>query len=166
MREEGRLAVSDTSPLQYLHQLGLLDILPELYAVVAVPEAVKRELLVGCDAGVALPDLDACPWVTVQTADATVLPALPTQPGPGEREALALAGQTPGAVLLTDDRQARRCAELLGLRVSGTLGVLLRAKRSGLVAEVRPLLKALDRLGFRLAPETRAQVLVLTGEAD
>jgi len=53
---------------------------------------------------------------------------------------------------------------MLGLRVTGTLGVLLHAKRSGLVAAVAPLLDRLGDLRFRLATHTRAAFLRLAGE--
>jgi predicted nucleic acid-binding protein len=53
---------------------------------------------------------------------------------------------------------------LLGLTVTGTLGVLLRAKTEGHLPAVSPVVDKLEQLGFRLAPETRAGVLRLAGE--
>lgn len=59
---------------------------------------------------------------------------------------------------------ARRHARLLGLTITGTLGVLLRAKNEGFLPAVAPVVDKLEQLGFRLAPETRAAVLRLAGE--
>jgi len=59
---------------------------------------------------------------------------------------------------------ARQVAETLRLPVTGTLGLLLDAKRRNLIPAVRPLLEQLDALGFRLASHTRAAVLKLAGE--
>jgi len=68
------------------------------------------------------------------------------------------------AVVVLDDALARRVAETLGLNVTGTLGLLLDAKRAGLITAVGPLLDQLEALRFRLAPHTRTAVLKLAGE--
>ena len=79
---------------------------------------------------------------------------------------LALALEMPkgGAVVLIDDAKAREAAGRLGLKLTGTLGVLLDAKHARLIAAVAPHLDRLDVFGFRLAPHTRAAVLKLAGE--
>src|SRR5262249_34626813 len=81
-----------------------------------------------------------------------------------ETEHLALALETPTALLLLDDGHARRFGRLLGLRMTGTVGVLARATREGLVPHLAPLLDRLDRLGFRLSAQARAMALTLVGE--
>jgi hypothetical protein len=68
------------------------------------------------------------------------------------------------AVVVLDDALARRVAETLGLNVTGTLGLLLDAKRAGLITAVGPLLDQLEALRFRVAPHTRTAVLKLAGE--
>lgn len=111
-----------------------------------------------------LPDPTDLEWVTVRRpAGAIVLP-LVSDLGPGETEVLALALESPGAVAILDDALARQVAETLGIRLTGTLGVLLDAKRAGLVNAVEPLLDQLQALRFRLAAPTRAAVLELAGE--
>jgi len=77
---------------------------------------------------------------------------------------LSLAAEIRADRLLLDERAARRVAEALGLSVVGTLGVLLAAKRRGLVAEVRPLIDELVRQGFWVAPRLVKQVLLAAGE--
>ena len=84
--------------------------------------------------------------------------------GRGEAEVLALALESADPVVMLDDAVGRRAAELLGIRLTGTLGLLLDAKRKGLVPTVAPVLDELDRLRFRVAPATRAAVLKLAGE--
>jgi len=86
--------------------------------------------------------------------------------GRGEADVLRLALELPAdeAVVILDDAKARAAAGRLGLRFIGTLGVLLNAKRVGLIAAVTPHLDRLDALGFRLAPHTRTAVLNLAGE--
>lgn len=58
--------ICDTSPLQYLHQLGLLRVLPALSDRVLIPPAVAEEISVGQALGVDLPDLATLDWITVQ----------------------------------------------------------------------------------------------------
>jgi predicted nucleic acid-binding protein len=156
--------ICNTSPLQYLHQLGLLHILPVLAGRVIVPPAVSEELSSGRARGMSLPDPTALEWVTVRgPASAPALP-LVTDLGPGEAEVLALALESRDAVVVLGDALARQVAETLGIRLTGTLGLLLDAKRAGLVHAIAPLLDQLQHLRFRLAAHTRAAVLKLAGE--
>jgi len=95
---------------------------------------------------------------------APVLP-LVNDLGLGETEVLALALESSDAIVVLDDAMARRVAESLNLKLIGTLGVLLSAKRAGLIAAVAPMLDQLQALRFRIAPRTRAAVLGLAGES-
>ena len=93
--------------------------------------------------------------------------ALPlvTDLGPGETQVLALALESPDAIVILDDGLARQVAETIGIKLTGTLGILLDAKRAGLITEVAPLLDQLQALRFRLSAQTRAAVLKLAGES-
>jgi len=155
---------SDTSPLQYLHQIGLLHVLPALVERVVVPPAVDEELAVGRRAGIDLPDPRALEWITIRSPASALAIPLVTDLGPGETEVLTLAAESPESIILLDDALARRAADMLGLRVRGTLGVLLDAKRAGLLPAVGPLLDRLQELRFRVSPRTRNAVLALAGE--
>lgn len=150
--------------MQYLHQLELLHVLPALAEKVIVPPAVVHELDVGRVLGLNLPDLTALDWVEIRPPISS--PALPlvTDLGPGETEVLMLALELPGAVAILDDALARRVAETLGIQLTGTLGLLLDAKKAGLLPAVKPILDQLQALRFRLAPHTRLAVLKLAGE--
>lgn len=154
----------DTSPLQYLYQLDLLHILPELAGRVIVPAAVQEELAVGRQNGINLPDLRLLDWAEIRRPVSA--PALPlvTDLGPGETEVLMLALEAADPLVILDDALARRIAEALELRLTGTLGLLLDAKRAGLVSSVRPCLDRLQELRFRIAPQTRSAVLHKAGE--
>jgi predicted nucleic acid-binding protein len=159
-------AISDTSPIQYLFQVGVLDLLPRLFRAVLVPPAVVGELRAGRELGHSLPDVDALDWVIIRPARNTASLGLAHGLGDGEREALALALENRGTTVVLDDALARRVARSLRLQVVGTLGILLRAKRSGLLAEVLPVLDRLEALRFRLDLATRVAVLNLAGETD
>ncbi|HYG74588.1 MAG TPA: DUF3368 domain-containing protein [Planctomycetota bacterium] len=159
-----REVISNTSPLQYLHQLNLLDLLPSLYRQIIVPQSVVEELAVGRQRGVNLPTPELLPWVNVRSSRERNLLPLVTALGPGEREALALGVEIPESLLILDDALARKHAELLHLTITGTLGILLKAKATGHIPEVLPVLNKLDALNFRVHPSTRESVLKLAGE--
>lgn len=156
--------ISNSSPIQYLFQCNLLDLLPSLFDRVIIPEAVVAEISEGRGLGVTLPVMDALPWACVRAPKDPALLPLVTDLGQGEREVLALALASPGSLVILDDGLARRYAAHLGLRLIGTLGVLVRAKRQGLITAVAPVLDQLDRLRFRVDPETRTRVLLKAGE--
>lgn len=155
--------VCDTSPLQYLFQIGLLEVLPALYGHIVVPLAVVEEIDVGRRVGIRLPDVRLLPWARLEAVDAG--PGdFPRLLGPGERDVLAFALRTPGSRVILDDAAARQYASQAGLKVVGTIGILLLAKARGLVDSIAPFIEMLDSLGFRLHAETRASALKLAGE--
>jgi uncharacterized protein len=109
--------ICNTSPLQYLHQVGLLDILPTLTDGVIVPPAVVDELRAGRSTGYNVPDAAALSWITIRIpVSAAALPLI-TDLGAGEREVLALARESPTAIAILDDAAARRIAAVLGIRL-------------------------------------------------
>lgn len=157
--------ICNTSPLQYLHQLGRLDILYRLTRPLIVPTAVALELAEGRRCGVDVPDPSVLPWIIVQEPSSQAVLPLMVDLGPGETAVLALALEMQDPIVILDDGLARRHAQRLHLRMTGTLGLLIDAKRAGLIETVSPLLDALNDLRFRLDPGTRRTVLQLAGEA-
>ena len=157
--------ICNTSPLQYLHQLGLLEILPRLTGGIVIPHTVEIELAQGRQAGWDLPDPRSLPWVTIRQPRST--PALPlaSDLGTGESGVLALALESSGPIVILDDGLARRVAETLRIPLTGTLGLLIDAKHRGLIPSVAECLDELARLRFRTSAITRQVVLRMAGEA-
>lgn len=151
--------ICNTSPLQYLHQLKMLDLLQAVAGRVTVPAAVVWELSEGKRLGIELPNVAALEWVDIRRPASTAALPLVSELGPGETEVLMLALESPGAVVVLDDGLARFVAETVGIKLTGTLGVLRDAKQAGLIPEVKPLLDRLQEIGFWLAPRTRIAVL-------
>ena len=156
--------IANTSPIQYLFQLGLLDFLPELYGQVLVPEGVVLELRSGVDRGVSLPDLESLSWLHVRMARSAPVLTLAAGMGAGEREVLALALEIEDPLVILDDSLARRFAQRLSLPLTGTLGLLLKAKQRRRIESVSPYLDRLESLRFRLDASTRSSVLALAEE--
>ncbi|HUG90925.1 MAG TPA: hypothetical protein VML55_08835, partial [Planctomycetaceae bacterium] len=124
--------IVNASPLQYLHQIQQLDLLRAMYGRVIVPQGVRREIAIGVARGVDLPALDSLAWVATEIPDPHVLAGVPSALGTGEREVIALALERGGLAVL-DDRAARVSAAMLGVVLTGTLGILVKAKLSGLL---------------------------------
>ena len=143
--------ISNSSPLIGLEQIGLLHILESLFGEVRVPLAVVNEVA----PTVSLPEWIVCVPVIQPLAAAVMRISL----GPGESEAITLALQEQARLVILDDRPARRVAAALGLKVIGTLGLLLAAKNKGLISAVTPAIQALATHHFHAAPQLVEQVL-------
>lgn len=156
--------ICNTSPIQYLHQLQLLHILPTLAGRVIIPPAVVEELSQGRTSGINLPDVNVLKWVEIRRPVSELAVPLVTDLGQGETEVLMLGLEMRESVVVLDDDLARRVAETLGLHLTGTLGLLLDAKKAGLIPVIAPLLDQLQTFRFRVAPHTRAAVLKLAEE--
>lgn len=158
--------ICDTSPIQYLHQLGLLRKLPEIADHVIVPEAVIEELDSGRARGVDLPETSEMEWMAVETPRGVDILPLVTSLGRGEKQVLALALERPGSITVLDDLLARTFVEALSVPLTGTLGILLDFKHVAIIDRVVVYLDRLEMLGFRLSTATRNAVLTLAGEDE
>jgi hypothetical protein len=148
--------VADASPLIALQQIGQLRVLQDLFGQVNIPPAVASEIL---------PSVPVVAWIVVRALARPVNPLVGQAPlGTGETEALSLALELQAADVIVDERAARRAAAALGLRPIGTHGVLLAAKRRGLIPEVKPLVNELVRQGFWVSPRLIKKTLLAAGE--
>jgi uncharacterized protein len=146
-------AVADSACLIVLDQIGRIDLLTEVFSPVFIPPAVESELP------------HALAGIQVQAVrNASVTAVLNTQVDAGEAEVIALAREMENPWVLLDDKKARRVAQQLGLRVIGTVGLLLRAKAGGLVADVKPSLNSAVEAGFYISPPLYREALRLAGE--
>lgn len=148
--------VADASPLIAFQQIGQLGLLQTIFTEVIVPPAVAREIQTS---------VPSVPWIVERPLAQAIAPlVLRASLGAGESEALSLAMEVHADRLLVDERAARRAARALGLAVIGTLGVLLAAKRKGLITEVGSPLDDLLRQGFWVSPRLVRQALSAAGE--
>ena len=159
------LVISNTSPLLYLNLVEQLDLLPALYQTVAIPPTVRDELVVGKKQGVQVPDVDKLEWLqVVPLRDRTLIP-LVTDLGSGEAEVIGLGLEHPRSRLILDDSLGRRIARLHRLTVTGTAGVVIKAKRLGLVPSVKPVVQDLQAAGLWLGDELVREILRQAGES-
>ena len=156
------VVVSDAGPLIALGRLDLLHVLQHLFAQVQVPDEVILECMArpgnadtvriraALDSGLLL----RCMAPPLEIAGLEV----------GECAAISRALEI-GAAMLVDERAARARAVALGIVVTGTLGVLARARRRGLIGPLMPLITTLRASGQRLSHQAVAQALAASGEA-
>lgn len=164
------VVVSDTSPILNLLAINRLDLLETLYPSVIIPPAVQAELSAlaqkenrfrAAGSGT-YPRVQTLPVPAKRLAD-----QFRRQVDPGEAEALALAIELRADLLLVDERAARRLAVQYGLRVRGLLGVLVLAKRRGLLPALAPLLdRLINQAGFYIGARLRTEVLRSVAESD
>jgi predicted nucleic acid-binding protein len=149
--------VSNSSPLIALARIQRLDLVPAVLHSILIPPAVAREI------APSIPVLPA--WGSVKALSSQrSLPTSRGRLGDGEREAIALAIEIGADAVLIDERVARRVAEEAGLKVIGTLGLLLEAKRAGHVTTIRAELDKLVETSFFLSPQLYDHVLRMAGE--
>ena len=155
------IVVSDTSPVLNLVRIGRLQLLPSLYRQVLIPPAVYQELTTSRRGDTAAIDLVGEPWLIVASpTDQTRVRELRESLDPGEAEAIVLAIERRASLLLMDEKRGRQTATAAGLTVIGLLGVVTKAKRSGLIDLGKPVLDELIRTArFWIGPDLYAAVL-------
>ncbi len=158
------MTIVNTSPIFYLHRLGLLEILNKLYGDITIPEAVRDELEKGSAQGEDVPELKNYPWIQIMNVGMPEYLNLIVDLGLGESEVLAIATNHPSALVILDDKLARRIAKMRGFLLTGTAGVLLRAKEKGFIPALKPVIEKLLSLNFRLKPDLVNAILALAGE--
>ncbi len=157
-------AITDTSPLLYLHRIGTLSWLDQLFSTVVVPSAVVRELQAGRERGYDVPDPAAHAWLQIAEPAAVPPEWFALDLGPGELAVLALGLEDKRRIVLLDDGLARRIANAAHLEVWGTLTVLLESKQRGLTDAIAPHLRRLEEAGMWTSGGLRDRVLALAGE--
>jgi predicted nucleic acid-binding protein len=142
--------VVNASPLIVLAKAGAVELLGRPGGQVIVPQDVAREILAGPPADPARRLMESG-W-----GERAVAPAVPASVvewglGAGESAVLALALADRGVVAILDDAEARACARTHGLRMLGTLGVILVAKQEGRVRSAAEIIRAIRDAGFRIS---------------
>lgn len=157
---DGRFVVN-ASPLILLSKVGQLDCLKGLASTVVLPAAVFREVIAGDPS---LHSLKTLRWLRIE-------PDLPLPEeiagwdlGAGESQVLAYAEVNSQFEAVLDDLQARRCARALRILTTGTLGIILRAKKRGLVSHARPIVEELVLIGLYLGRDLIDSALAEVGE--
>lgn len=145
--------ISDATCFIILSKIGELELLRSTYGSIVTTSVVVTEY------GDVLPN-----WVNVRDPISVSQQESIGILGKGEASAISLALEITNSTLILDDYQARRVAERLGLSVTGTLGVFVRAKLNGLIPSIRPMLEKMRQTNFRLSEKIQIEALTQAGE--
>lgn len=149
-----KVVISDTSTLILFHKIGEFNLLKGVYGELITTPEIAEEF------GEKLPN-----WIKIQpVSDKKYQIFLETQVDYGEASAIALATQYDDVLLLLDDLKARKLATRLNFKITGTLGIIHKAKQMSLIDKVRPLIDKLLLTDFRVADNIIEEILKLNNE--
>ena len=154
----------------HLSAIGRLALLRKFYERIAVPTAVWREVVEqgGCRAGaVEVEQARQEGWIkVVPCLDSWLLRLLKRDLDDGESEVIALAVEQKAMLVLLDETEARRTADLYGLSKTGIVGVLIRAKQERLIESLKTELdRLLNQGGFWIEERLYKRALKAVGES-
>ena len=142
-----------------------IDILRHLFKLIAVPEAVHKEILEGGITNAGLANYRKIKWIKVITLSSPADPLLETSLDSGEAAVIELARELNANFVLIDERKARKIARTVyGLHVIGSARVLVEAKRRGLLRNVGAALQAMRDGGYWIGDSIVDVALKKAGE--
>ena len=155
--------ISNTTPILSLLKISKLDLLEKLYDEVIIPSAVFQEIETGRKKEY-YQDLTQLHWIKITDLKNPDSKEFFTDLDDGEAEVLILAKEQNADLVIMDEILGRRFANQLGLNLTGTIGVLLKAKENGLIESVSDLLTELIEKGTWLNPKLVSKIKELTKE--
>ena len=156
--------VVNSTPLIVLCGIDRLDILRKMYQEVCLPNAVYYEVIAKQDSA-CQQIKSAGSWLCVKDIkDHSEKKMFKAKLHAGEVEVMLLALEQNADLVIIDDNAAKKTAKYLGIKTTGTLGVLLKAKRQGFVERIQPLLLAMKKNGFYVSDDLSELVLQQAGE--
>ena len=146
--------IADASCFILLDKISSLPLLQNLFKTITTSQEVAKEF------GKPLPD-----WVQIKVVqDKNFQSALFLQVDAGEASAIALAAENQPSLLIIDDLKGRKLAQKLNLNIAGTLGLILIAKREGILPKIKPIFDLIQATNFRIAPTLLESILTQAGE--
>jgi len=146
--------ISDTSILIVFQKIGYLSILNQVYGDIFITPEIAKEY------GETLP-----PWIKIKKVTGIKYQKiLETELDTGEASAIALASDFDDVLLLLDDLKARKLAVKLDYKVTGTLGIIHKAKQMSIIGAVKPIINLLINTNFRISDDIVSEILSINKE--
>jgi predicted nucleic acid-binding protein len=157
------IVFTNTTPIIALSSIQRLDLLPALFGQIHIVNEVLEE----CEAGgnIRLPELRNFDWLTIVTSTAINSTSLLLALDKGEKHTLDMAQKYHADWVLIDEKFGRNMAEYLGLRVTGTLGILLKAKQQGMITSFKESITSMQNQGIYYHPNLIKKLLTQIGES-
>jgi len=159
--------VADTGPLIGMGRIGHLHLLRGLYDIISISPQVYEELKISSDKPGAKAAAEAINtgWIRVVPLQKPIdTPILGSLIDAGEAESIQLAMEQKARLLIIDDKKGRSAAKRRGIHVIGIGGILLSAKKAGLLRKITPILDELASVGYRLSPALCNRIVELADE--
>jgi len=151
--------IGDSSALVALAVVNQLELLEKLYDNLYIPEAVFNEVT-----QIGKPQSDKLRQFLQRKVKQVDLTLTQLGLGLGELEAITLYKKLDADVLLIDDNRAKKYASLNGVKVIGSLGILIKAKEKGHIEKVKPLLDEIQKSKVYISMKLIEKVLEICGE--
>jgi predicted nucleic acid-binding protein len=146
--------IADASTLIIFDKLDQLDILQKIYGDIYTTPVISNEFKKP------LPS-----WIKVESVkDQKYVKFIQTQVDVGEATAIALAAEREDPLLILDDLKARKLARQLGMKITGTLGIINKAKELQIIDRIRPIIERLKETDFRISENIIENLLKRNGE--
>jgi len=152
----------DTTPIIALCSIQRLDLLQHVFAKIHVVTEVIEECLAG--GPIVVPDLRRLNWIEVVESTAVVHPSVLLELDKGEKYTIDMARKLNADWVVLDEKIGRNMAEYLGLKVTGTLGVLLKARQQGLIPSFLESVTAMQAQGIYYQPSLVRKLATIIGE--
>lgn len=148
-KKESSLVITDTGPIIFLLQINRLEILHSLFGEVSITTGVYKEITKPSQKKIIKQEINKG-WIKkVNSPPLEIFHQL----GGGESSSISLALKYQNSLLIIDEKKARTVAKANGIRVTGTIGVLLLAKKNGLINDTRALIEEANKHHLWVAPE-------------
>ena len=166
MPETERIVINTAPLIALVAALGDLTVLQSLYTQVLVPFEVCQEILTGGSRGFALAEFEAATWLQKQQTPLNISPLLLNSLDRGEAAVIQLAMNENIQTVCIDEVAGRRIARLSGLSLTGSMGILLRAKQEGYPLSMQQAISQMLNRGIRLTPTVINFALEQAGESN
>ncbi|MEI8203754.1 MAG: DUF3368 domain-containing protein [Bacteroidota bacterium] len=158
-----RKAISNTTPIITLLSISRIELLRDIYSKIIIPKGVYDEIEQGKDKAY-YTDLSKLNWIEIKDiSDREPLKYL-HELDKGEAEVIVLANEINADLVIIDERLGREYAEYFNLNITGSMGVLLKAKELGLIKEIKPLIKQMVNNGIWLSPKLIEKITSIAKE--
>lgn len=155
--------VSNTTPIISLLKLNRLELLQLLYTQIHIPLAVYKEIEAG-RTKVYYKDLSKIDWINITEIQDRKAIRYFLDLDAGEAEAIVLATEINADLIILDEKLGRFYAKHANLKVTGTIGILIKAKTAGLIEDMRSLLDELTNKEVWIGEKLKSEIIKRVGE--
>ncbi len=148
-----KVTVSDASCLILFAKIGELELLRKVYGNILITNSVAKEF-----------NRPVPKWIKIINPKAKSHAELYSLLDMGEASSIALATEYSDSLLIVDETKGRKIARELGLRITGSLGVLVTAKNLGYLQSIKSILKKIEQTNFRISKTLIHKILQTANE--